>query len=1075
MEINTDEQNNLPGINNILIGDQKDQKETKPNILDASCQIQQVINSRKSFKTVCMTIEYFSENQTKYKWYVVQTFSKFKEILKFIKNILFDNEESETSIKTLQSLPSNFKERFKLIKGYSFRKLREIGNLKDFLNIIIHSDLFQFIPIKEFFEISSHSFASSNNSLKPKEGEITKRAEYSLCQSTFIDMCHCVKCCCYTGYVKYWFMLKPDMICYLDNSNSNIGKGTFWFDNNTKLEKLKDSLVLRNKMKKMKLSFEEIFQRNNWYKELNWRIEKFKKNYKENPFKSFVLEKTRNKCRWFIDGEDYFNHLCNSLLNAKQTVFITDWWMSPEVFLRRPVDMKIYENLKFLEPYKPNNPNELTRLCDVLNYIAERGVRVYIQLYCEFSMALTLDSKHTKTMLTSFNKNIKVVRHPKKAFDLLWSHHEKLVIIDQKFAYVGGLDLCWGRWDTHDHPIYEPENDENKYFYPGIDYSNARIGDFMNVQDYLKLSIDRKTKKMPWHDIHSFIEGPAVLDISRHFVERWNYSKMSENDEGITDVQTTYYDDNNNLKSVDTFINKKEKKKKSNFFKNIFHFKKKVNKISKNEKKLNTDEVVIKENKNENEIKEAKDIEEDNFNKVVMTNPTSDKNENIFSNLLKQVANEKKNNININTNRSEENLIKDEKKKEITLVNGKPKEGYLNLLKKGIKNKFQKMLDEADLENKNDNTQILSTYINLNSYNVDFSSEDLRMTCQCLRSLCYWSGGLNTTEKSILNGYYHLIENSKHYIYIENQFFISKSFTNDELKAKGNCVSNLIINEIALKLTDRIIKAHQNHEKFRVMIVIPLLPGFAGEVETSSTLQVILKFTYKSISRNKGLSMIEKLKELLDQNNPELFREYIGFFSLRNHAVIDNIPVTELIYIHSKLMIVDDRYVIMGSANINDRSMTGERDSEFAVIYSEEENSLKSIMDGKPYNACAFAKSLRINIWREHLGIKDKNLIDDPLSDDVWKLITETAKKNTLVYRDLFNCYPDDTMIYFKDIPKNKDLTEEEKNILIEKYNKRKDEIVGHLVEFPYEFLKEEFLERSFFSAEMLVPIKNFV
>ena len=1073
MEINTDEQNNLPGINNILIGDQKDQKETKPNILDATCQIQQVINSRKSFKTVCMTIEYFSENQTKYKWYVVQTFSKFKEVLKFIKNTLFDNEESETSIKTLQSLPSSFKERFKLFKGYSFRKLREIGDLKNFLNIIIHSDLFQFIPIKEFFEISSHSFASSNNSLKPKEGEITKRAEYSLCQSTFIDMCHCVKCCCYTGYVKYWFMLKPDMICYLDSSNSNIGKGTFWFDNNTKLEKLKDSLVLRNKMKKMKLSFEEIFQRNNWYKELNWRIEKFKKNYKENPFKSFVLEKTRNKCRWFIDGEDYFNHLCNSLLNAKQTVFITDWWMSPEVFLRRPVDMKIYENLKLLEPYKPNNPNELTRLCDVLNYIAERGVRVYIQLYCEFSMALTLDSKHTKTMLTSFNKNIKVVRHPKKAFDLLWSHHEKLVIIDQKFAYVGGLDLCWGRWDTHDHPIYEPENDENKYFYPGIDYSNARIGDFMNVQDYLKLSIDRKTKKMPWHDIHSFIEGPAVLDISRHFVERWNYSKMSENDEGITDVQTTYYDDNNNLKSVDTIINKKEKKKKSNFFKNIFHLKKKVNKISKNEKKLNTDEVVIKENKNENEIKDAKDIEEDNFNKVVMTNPTSDKNDNIFSNLLKQVANEKKNNL--NSNRSEENLIKEDKKKEITLVNGKPKEGYLNLLKKGIKNKFQKMLDEADLENKNDNTQILSTYINLNSYNVDFSSEDIRMTCQCLRSLCYWSGGLNTTEKSILNGYYHLIENSKHYIYIENQFFISKSFTNDELKAKGNCVSNLIINEIALKLTDRIIKAHQNHEKFRVMIVIPLLPGFAGEVETSSTLQVILKFTYKSISRNKGLSMIEKLKELLDQNNPELFREYIGFFSLRNHAVIDNIPVTELIYIHSKLMIVDDRYVIMGSANINDRSMTGERDSEFAVIYSEEENSLKSIMDGKPYNACAFAKSLRINIWREHLGIKDKYLIDDPLNDNVWKLITETANKNTLVYRDLFNCYPDDNMIHFKDVPKNRNLTEEEKNILIEKYNQRKDEIKGHIVEFPYEFLSKEFLERSFFSAEMLVPIKNFV
>ena len=34
-------------------------------------------------------------------------------------------------------------------------------------------------------------------------------------------------------------------------------------------------------------------------------------------------------------------------------------------------------------------------------------------------------------------------------------------------------------------------------------------------------------------------------------------------------------------------------------------------------------------------------------------------------------------------------------------------------------------------------------------------------------------------------------------------------------------------------------------------------------------------------------------------------------------------PVTELVYIHSKLCIVDDRLVICGSANINDRSLLG--------------------------------------------------------------------------------------------------------------------------------------------------------
>ncbi|RYE15593.1 MAG: hypothetical protein EOP45_18330, partial [Sphingobacteriaceae bacterium] len=43
-------------------------------------------------------------------------------------------------------------------------------------------------------------------------------------------------------------------------------------------------------------------------------------------------------------------------------------------------------------------------------------------------------------------------------------------------------------------------------------------------------------------------------------------------------------------------------------------------------------------------------------------------------------------------------------------------------------------------------------------------------------------------------------------------------------------------------------------------------------------------------------------------------------------------PATEMIYIHSKIMIADDDIVIIGSANINDRSMTGTGDSEIAVI-----------------------------------------------------------------------------------------------------------------------------------------------
>ena len=36
---------------------------------------------------------------------------------------------------------------------------------------------------------------------------------------------------------------------------------------------------------------------------------------------------------------------------------------------------------------------------------------------------------------------------------LLWAHHEKIVVIDQVVAFVGGIDLCYGRWDDHTHKL----------------------------------------------------------------------------------------------------------------------------------------------------------------------------------------------------------------------------------------------------------------------------------------------------------------------------------------------------------------------------------------------------------------------------------------------------------------------------------------------------------------------------------------------------------------------------------------------------------------------------------------------
>lgn len=77
---------------------------------------------------------------------------------------------------------------------------------------------------------------------------------------------------------------------------------------------------------------------------------------------------------------------------------------------------------------------------------------------------------------------------------------------------------------------------------------------------------------------------------------------------------------------------------------------------------------------------------------------------------------------------------------------------------------------------------------NIHNHDNVFSS-----SCQVLRSAAEWSVGLdNKVENSILKAYYNLIDNSKHYILIENQFFISKSFTDDENILTGSATSSII-------------------------------------------------------------------------------------------------------------------------------------------------------------------------------------------------------------------------------------------------------------------------------------------
>jgi len=67
----------------------------------------------------------------------------------------------------------------------------------------------------------------------------------------------------------------------------------------------------------------------------------------------------------------------------------------------------------------------------------------------------------------------------------------------------------------------------------------------------------------------------------------------------------------------------------------------------------------------------------------------------------------------------------------------------------------------------------------------------------------------------------------------------------------------------------------------------------------------------------------------------------------------------QMIYVHSKMMIVDDAYIIVGSANINERSMSGTRDTEMAVGCWQPQFN-----DFNPYGD---VHMFRMSLWAEHL------------------------------------------------------------------------------------------------------------
>ncbi|KAL1212636.1 Phospholipase D alpha 3 [Cardamine amara subsp. amara] len=235
------------------------------------------------------------------------------------------------------------------------------------------------------------------------------------------------------------------------------------------------------------------------------------------------------------------------------------------------------------------------------------------------------------------------------------------------------------------------------------------------------------------------------------------------------------------------------------------------------------------------------------------------------------------------------------------------------------------------------------------------------------------TGKNKVIEKSIQDAYINAIRRAKHFIYIENQYFIGSSFgwSSRDIDLNEINALHLIPKEISLKIVSKI----EAGERFSVYVVIPLWPE---EIPESQKVQAILDWQRRTMEMMYTDIVIALRKKGLDANP----RDYLTFFCLGNREVShagEYLPPMKpgassdyarsqesrrfMIYVHSKMMIVDDEYIILGSANINQRSMDGARDSEIAMG-AYQPNHLLATNQMRPIGqVCGF----RISLWFEHL------------------------------------------------------------------------------------------------------------
>jgi phosphatidylserine/phosphatidylglycerophosphate/cardiolipin synthase-like enzyme len=178
-----------------------------------------------------------------------------------------------------------------------------------------------------------------------------------------------------------------------------------------------------------------------------------------------------------VDAADYFRIARQAMLNARRQIILVGWDFDPRIKLDRGRAM-------------PDVPNVLG---DFVRWLADRRPDLHIHLLSWDMGALKLLGRGTAVLTAvRWATHERITLKFDSAHPAGGTHHQKIVVIDDLFAFCGGIDMTADRWDTREH----------------------RDGDRRRRRPGGKLH-------EPWHDVTTAVDGDMARALGELARDRW--------------------------------------------------------------------------------------------------------------------------------------------------------------------------------------------------------------------------------------------------------------------------------------------------------------------------------------------------------------------------------------------------------------------------------------------------------------------------------------------------------------------------------------------------------------------------